>query len=175
MSSGDLVFRRATRADANVVADLVNSGYRGDASRAGWTTEADYLVGKRTDADEIVRLIADPDTIILLCVQSEEVIGSVQLQRIGNAVLLGMFVVKPVLQGKGVGKQFIQAAEGAVARAWGVRKIQIAVITLRRELIAYYERRGFRRTGIFKPFPIEDTRSTVLVNDLQFEVLEKIV
>jgi len=173
MSVTALQFRPATADDAERIVDLVNSGYRGDASRAGWTTEADYLTGKRTDANEVRELIADRDTAMLLCLRDDELIGSVQLQRVGDAAYLGMFVVKPTLQGQGIGKHFMQAAEDFVQKEWNVRSVQMTVITLRHELIAYYERRGYRRTGVFKPFPTEDKRSSVLVDGLKFEVLEK--
>ena len=168
-----LEFRKAAAADAQAIVDLVNSGYRGDASRAGWTTEADYLVGLRTDRNEIIRLIDDADTMLLLCLSEGVIVGSVQLQRTAKAAYLGMFVVRPNLQGQGIGRQFLAAAESAIAREWRSAKIQMTVITLRNELIAYYERRGYRRTGIFKPFPVEDTRSSLLVPELRFEVLEK--
>jgi len=173
VNSTALKFRKALPSDAENIAELVNSGYRGDASRAGWTTEADYLVGQRTDANEIRKLIEDRDSAILLCILGDEVVGSVHLQCTDAAAYLGMFVVKPTLQGQGVGKQFMQTAEYFVQRTWHVARIRMTVITLRHELIAYYERRGYRRTGIFQPFPIEDKRSTALVEELQFEVLEK--
>ena len=173
MNSTALQFRQATDSDAQSIVDLVNSGYRGDASRAGWTTEADYLVGARTDANEVRALIASRDTAILLCLMGDELVGSVHLQHIVDAAYLGMFVVKPSLQGQGIGKHFLQVSEAFVQKEWQVRRIQMTVITLRHELIAYYERRGYRRTGIFKPFPIEDKRSTALVDELKFEVLEK--
>ncbi|HTE39339.1 MAG TPA: GNAT family N-acetyltransferase [Steroidobacteraceae bacterium] len=169
----ELSFKKAMAADAERIAALVNSGYRGDASRAGWTTEADYLVGKRTDANEIRALIADPEAAILLCLAGDDVVGSVHLQRHQGAAYLGMFVVQPSLQGKGLGKRFLQAAEEFVKTKWRVAKVEMTVITLRDKLISYYERRGYRRTGVFKPFPIEDKRSTALVENLQFEVLEK--
>jgi ribosomal protein S18 acetylase RimI-like enzyme len=173
VSSTALQFRKATPNDAQRIVDLVNSGYRGDASRAGWTTEADYLVGARTDVNEVCALITGDNTAILLCLMSDELVGSVHLQRTGDAAYLGMFVVKPALQGQGIGKHFMQASEEFVRNEWQVRRVQMTVITLRHELIAYYERRGYRRTGILKPFPIEDKRSTALVDELQFEVLEK--
>lgn len=175
MSSIELQFRKAVAADAERIAELVNSGYRGDVSRAGWTTEADYLVGQRTDSNEVRTLIADSNAALLLCAQNDDVVGSVHLEHIGDAAYLGMFVVKPSLQGQGIGKRFMTAAEEFAANEWCVKRIQMTVITLRHELIAYYERRGYRRTGIFKPFPIEDKRSTALVDELQFEVLEKAI
>jgi ribosomal protein S18 acetylase RimI-like enzyme len=173
VNSTELQFRKAIASDAEQIADLVNSGYRGEASRAGWTTEADYLVGQRTDANELRSLIAQPNTVILLCFMGSALVGSVQLERTGDAAYLGMFVIKPDLQGQGLGKRFMQAAEDFVKEEWRVARVQMTVITLRHELIAYYERRGYRRTGVFKPFPIEDKRSTALVKELKFEVLEK--
>jgi ribosomal protein S18 acetylase RimI-like enzyme len=169
----DLQFRQAAACDAVQIADLVNSGYRGEASRAGWTTEADYLVGQRTDASEVLALIDRRDAVILLCFINSTLVGSVQLELTGDAAYLGMFVIKPDLQGQGLGKRFMQAAEDYVKEEWRVAKVRMTVITLRHELIAYYKRRGYRRTGIFKPFPIEDKRSTALVDELKFEVLEK--
>jgi ribosomal protein S18 acetylase RimI-like enzyme len=168
-----LQFRKAIESDAQSIANLVNSGYRGDASRAGWTTEADYLVGARTDAHEVRALIVGHDTAVLLCLMGGELVGSVHLQHTDDAAYLGMFVVKPALQGQGIGKHFMQASEAFVQQEWKVRRIQMTVITLRHELIAYYERRGYKRTGILKPFPVEDKRSTALVDELKFEVLEK--
>lgn len=173
MTAIDVSFRKARSDDAPIITALVNSGYRGDVSRAGWTTEADYLVGRRTDEDEVRTLVASPDSIVLLCVQGEEIIGSVHLHRDGEAAYLGMFVVQPTLQGRGIGKRFLSAAEETVTREWGSKRIYMTVISLREQLIAYYERRGYRRTGRFEPFPIEDHRSTALVSDLRFEVLEK--
>ena len=43
----------ATASDLPAIAALVNSAYRGDSSRQGWTTEADYLGGQRTDAQAL--------------------------------------------------------------------------------------------------------------------------
>lgn len=168
-----LTFRTARADDAPAIAALVNRGYRGDASRAGWTTEADFLVGKRTDEDEVLALLGAPGSMILLCLHADEIVGSVHLKRDDDGAYLGMFVVLPTLQGQGIGKQFLQAAEDAVQRTWHSARIYMTVITLRAELIAFYERRGYRRTGRFEPFPTDDARSTALVDHLQFEVLEK--
>ena len=173
-STPDLLsFRKARLDEAELIAGLVNSAYRGASSRAGWTTEADLLDGQRTDEDEIRRLLADASSIILLCLHNEEVIGSVLLQQKPEAAYLGMLVVRPGLQGGGIGKQLIQAAEAFVQQEWGCRKMQMTVITLRQELLAFYERRGYRRTGQVQPFPDDPAAGIPLVPGLQFEVLEK--
>ena len=168
-----LSFRRAGLEEAEFIAKLVNSAYRGDSSKAGWTSEADLLDGQRTDPSEVESLIQDASSMILLCLQNDEVIGSVLLQKKEAAAYLGMFVVRPDLQGNGIGKQFLNAAERIAQNEWGVSKIIMSVITLRPELIAFYQRRGYQRTGEVLPFPDDPAAGIPRVPNLQFEMLEK--
>ncbi|MFZ6654840.1 GNAT family N-acetyltransferase [Undibacterium sp. TJN19] len=168
-------YRPAVHADAAFIASLVNSAYRGDSSRQGWTTEADLLQGSRIHTPEVEALIASPDSVILLCLQGEEIIGCVNLEKTEGAAYLGMFVVRPALQGNGIGKQFMQAAETHAQQSWGINKIWMTVISVRKELIAYYERRGYVRTGRFKPFPSDNGKEQMLVENLQFEEMEKVL
>lgn len=170
-----LSYRHAEPEDATLIAALVNSGYRGDSSRQGWTTEAHLLAGTRINADGVRQLILAEDTVILLCCRAQDVIGCVQLQKTEDAAYLGMFVVSPLEQGNGIGKQFMLAAEALVQQLWGVHKMWMTVITVRSELIAFYERRGYVRTGRFKPFPADAEDHIFLVENLQFEELEKIL
>lgn len=172
---GDLSFRRATAADGDAIVALVNSAYRGESSRAGWTTEADLLGGQRTDAEETSRLIGLAGSVILLCLFGNEIIGSVHLEKVNAATAyLGMLVIKPVLQGRGLGSRFLEIAEHFVRTEWGATSMQMQVITLRHELIDYYQRRGYRRTGAIRPFPSADPRFGLpKVEGLRFEVLEK--
>jgi ribosomal protein S18 acetylase RimI-like enzyme len=168
-----LRFRLANAADADAVVALVNSGYRGEGSKQGWTTEADLLDGTRTDVVEVRRFVEAPNAVILLCERGEELVGSMLLERQQGKAYLGMFVVKPTRQGHGIGKEFIAYAEQFARDEWRVAAIKMSVITVRRELIAYYERRGYRRTGVFEPFPIEGSGSTYRGEPLKLEVLEK--
>jgi ribosomal protein S18 acetylase RimI-like enzyme len=173
VSSTRLHFRRATANDAALVARLTNSAYRGDSSRAGWTTEADLLDGQRTDVEEILNLIGRPSTIVLLCLLEDEVVGSVNLQLENGAAYLGMLVVKPTLQARGIGKELIRAAEKEARAAWGIDRMTMTVISFRPELVAFYERRGYRLTGESRPFP-NDTRGGIpLVNGLRLDVMAK--
>lgn len=169
-----LSFRRAAPADVDAIVALVNSAYRGEPSRAGWTTEADLLDGQRTDAEEIAHLIGAEDSLILLCQRGDEIIGSVHLEKVDAiTAYMGMLVIRPVLQGQGLGKQLIREAEHAARAGWGTARMQIQVITLRHELIAYYERLGYRRTGEIRPFPSDPRYGIPRVTGLQFAVLEK--
>jgi ribosomal protein S18 acetylase RimI-like enzyme len=175
VNSGDVVFRDASANDVDAIVALVNSAYRGDSSRAGWTTEADILGGQRTDAAEISRLQAQADSKILLCLRGGELVGSVHLERLDAATAyMGMLVIRPLLQGQGLGRRLMAEAEHLAQVQWGASCMRMQVITLRRELIAYYERRGYRRTGEARPFPAADPRFGLpRVDGLMFEVLEK--
>ncbi|MDD2802451.1 MAG: GNAT family N-acetyltransferase [Methylococcales bacterium] len=170
-----LTFSKAQQQDAEQLAALVNSAYRGEVSRQGWTTEVDLLDGRRTEAAELERLIADANSIILLCKHASELVGSIHLERNVEQVQFGMLAVNPSLQGRGIGKQLLQSAELAAQQAWPVNTFIMAVISSRHELIAFYERRGYRRTGITKAFPVNPALWTAKVADLQLEFLEKSV
>lgn len=168
-----LTFRRADTADADRIVDLVNSAYRGESSRQGWTTEADLLDGQRTDRTEVLGLIEAENSLILLGFRGTDLIGCVHLEKVGGSAYFGMFAIKPELQGQGIGKRVMRTAEDFARREWGVGKMLMTVITLRPELIAFYERRGYRRTGELRPFPELSQLGSPRVAGLQLEVLEK--
>ena len=171
-------FRRATGADVLAIVALVESAYRGEASRAGWTTEADLLDGQRTDAAAVHQLIADPSSTVLLVedVEAGGLLGSVTVTDEGEnsaAVHVGMFAVRPTAQGRGIGRALLNEAEG-LGRRLGRALARMTVLAQRPELIAWYERRGYRRTGTRAPFPYGDPRLGVpRREDLVFEVLQK--
>lgn len=168
-----LTFRLASTQDIAPLAALVNSAYRGDSSRAGWTTEADLLGGQRTDCDEIRSLLEMPDSIILIGMQGAEIVATLHLQLDDSSAYLGMFAIRPDLQGAGIGKHCLQQAERLARQRWGVSAMLMTVITLRHELIAYYERRGYRPTGMLKPFPQSARFGIPKTEGLELMVLKK--
>ncbi|MGW5348222.1 GNAT family N-acetyltransferase [Streptomyces sp. HUAS TT3] len=169
-----LEFRTAVEADVPALVALVESAYRGDASRAGWTTEADFLDGQRTDPDGVRAVIDAPDGILLVVERSGEMVACCQLEHRGDHVYFGMFAVRPGLQGGGLGKEVLAEAERRARDTWGAREMRMTVVNVREELIAYYVRRGYRRTGELSPFPYGDERFGVpLRDDLAFELLVK--
>jgi ribosomal protein S18 acetylase RimI-like enzyme len=165
--------RRASVEDAVEIAALVNKCYRGDSSRVGWTTEDHLLGGTRTDRNDIERLMTADDSVFLVLVDSDEIIGSVHVQKEGGSCYLGMLVVRPELQGGGIGRQVMQAAENFARTEWQSDRMTMTVFTVREELLAYYERRGYRRTGELKPFVSYGVNGIAKVDGLEFEVLEK--
>ena len=172
----ELRFRNATLRDVDAIVALVESAYRGDASRAGWTTEADLLGGRRTGADDVRDCITRPGSLILLAsdAATRELVACAHVAQEDGSGYFGMFSVRPTLQGGGVGKQLLARAERLVFNHWGLPAMRMTVIDVRDELIAFYGRRGYRRTGIHKPFPYGDARfGEPRRDDLRFEVLEK--
>lgn len=161
--------RPAAPEDVDDIVTLVESAYRGDASRAGWTTEADLLDGQRTDPDEVV------ETLMHLTVAEVDgdLVGCCALVPHDAHGYFGMFAVRPGLQGGGVGSALLLDAEQR-ARDLGLTRVDMTVLSTRSELLAYYLRRGYVDTGVRKPFPYGEERfGRPRRDDLEFVVLSK--
>lgn len=172
--TGRITYRDAVTEDVAALVPLVESAYRGDSSRAGWTTEADILQGQRTDAEGVEAVITAPGSRLMVVERDGELVACCQLEHRGEAAYFGMFAVRPELQGAGLGRLIIAEAERRVRELWDVREMHMTVISVREELIAWYERRGYRRTGRMTPFPYGDERFGLPQrDDLQFELLVK--
>ncbi|MFF6777191.1 GNAT family N-acetyltransferase [Streptomyces sp. NPDC012637] len=173
-TTGPITYREASLDDVPVLVPLVESAYRGDSSRGGWTTEADLLEGQRTDAEGVASVITAPGSRLMVVERDGDIIACCQLEHRGDAAYFGMFAVRPELQGAGLGRQIIAEAERRVRELWDAREMHMTVISVRAELIAWYERRGYRRTGRMTPFPYGDERFGVPQrDDLEFELLVK--
>jgi ribosomal protein S18 acetylase RimI-like enzyme len=164
---------RATVDQVSELVELVNSAYRGEGSKRGWTTEADLLGGIRTDEASMLHLINDLDGVMLECRNEQnKLLGCVNLQKQNNQLYLGMLTVSPELQGGGIGKELLQASE-KYAKNQKLSAIVMTVISVRQELIAWYERHGYKRTGETKPFPSSDPSFGIPKQPLEFIVLKK--
>ena len=169
-----LMFRGATLADLDALVELVTSAYRGDSSRQGWTTEADFLEGNRIDRDVLARDIERPHSRVLIAERDGDMLACAHVCEEDGAGYFGMFSVSPSLQGGGIGKALLAESERIVRNEWNLPAMRMTVIDIRDELIAFYERRGYALTGIKKPFPYGDPRYGIPTrDDLRFEVLEK--
>lgn len=168
-----VTFRSATTNDVAAIVALVHSAYRGQSSRAGWTTEADLLEGQRTDPEAVIDIIETPRSRILLAEEEGELVGCCQLQWTGDYLYLGMFAVSPARQGVGLGRAIMAESE-RIANELGASTMKMTVISLRTDLIAWYERVGYAKTGATEPFPYGDERFGLPTrDDLEFVVMTK--
>jgi ribosomal protein S18 acetylase RimI-like enzyme len=154
-----LRFRLAETQDILAIVDLVDSAYRGDASRAGWTTEADLLDGQRTDTEAVSAVVDARDSAMLVAEADGQLAGCCQLERrTSGGVYFGMFAVRPGLQGQGRGQEILTEAERLAREEWGAVTMVMTVLAQRLDLIAWYQRRGYRLTGRSSPFPYGEER-----------------
>jgi predicted N-acetyltransferase YhbS len=159
----DLRFRYARRHDAPALVDLIERAYRNPETAGAWSSEAHLLKGPRTSAEEVTTLIDREDSRFLIAEQDSRMVGCCLLQGHDaggdslNAAYFGMFAIDPGIHGGGLGKAVIAEAERRVHDLWRTRQMVMTVINLRTELITWYERRGYRRTGATLPFPFSET------------------
>ena len=174
-----LNFYKAELVDAEAIAKLINTAYRGETSRKGWTTEADILDGLRTTTSEIGKIIKRDNAYMLIGVLKDEIVATMccewQELAFKDTVHFGMIAVKPSLQNRGYGKSMIQAAEAICLREWRVVGFHMAVISIRHTLIAFYERLGYKRTGEFADFPVKSDLWQPKVEGLNLQYLAKLV
>jgi GNAT superfamily N-acetyltransferase len=170
-----LTFRFAGASDTPGIVALVESAYRGEASRAGWTTEADLLDGQRTDAAAVRAIVRSEGGVLLVAEDEGRLVGCCQLERqAGNVAYFGMFSIRPGEQGQGLGRLVLAHAEQVARDAWNSRTMVMTVLMQRNDLIAWYERRGYRRTGKTTPFPYGNARFGIPKrDDLAFAELAK--
>ncbi|MFO1238196.1 MAG: GNAT family N-acetyltransferase [Alphaproteobacteria bacterium] len=166
-------FRYATADDVPKVTSLIERAYRGPEAATGWASEADLLTGPRTTEAEIAALIADHDGRFVLAeladvLKGDVLVGCALIQKDGEGSYFGMFAIEPALQIAGLGKALLAKCERAARDLWAAKWMSMVVISVREELIAWYERRGYVRTGHREPFPFspssgETTRDFDLV------------
>ncbi|KAA9040643.1 GNAT family N-acetyltransferase [Ginsengibacter hankyongi] len=167
-----MIIRKATLKDISQLVTLVNSAYRGNDSKKGWTTEADLLDGIRTDANSLEQMVNKKEAVILQSFNENNVLqGCVYLEKIKDKMYLGMLTVSPLEQAKGLGKQLlIEAEKYAADQKCSI--MEMTVISVRTELIAWYQKHGYRNTGKTKPFP-NDAKFGMPRQPLEFIVMQK--
>jgi ribosomal protein S18 acetylase RimI-like enzyme len=165
---------KATIQDIPELVTLINSAYRGEHSKKGWTTEANLLDGVRTDPDSLEKMMTKKNAVILKYSDEDSgVQGCVYLEEKGRKMYLGMLTVSPLLQAKGIGKKLLVQAE-KYAEDKKCSTVEMTVISVRDELIKWYEKYGYRKTGETKPFPT-DPKFGIPKQPLEFIVMEKVL
>lgn len=172
-TSSPLRFRLATAGDAAVLHELVNVAYRGVAGVPGWTHEAGLVAGSRTNQAELEALLIREDTLFIAAIDGVRLVACIRLERDGTDVHLGMFAVQPDLQGGGIGKRLLAEAERYAWQVMHAHRIVMTVISQRSELMAFYERRGYRRLGDASDYPVHWDVGTPKRAGLTIESLAK--
>lgn len=149
---------------------MIEGAYRGDHARIGWTHEADLATDERIAAAELSAIFADPDIAVFVARSGSDVVGCVTVRDVSGAdadiAEVGLLCVDPPFQSSGLGARLLTTAERLCA-AMEVGTIRMKVVEDRKSLIAWYERAGYRDTGLREPFPDPQDRP------LDFAVLEK--
>ena len=135
--------RLAVDADAEGIAALVNRAF---------TVERFFKVGDRTSPHEIASLLREGD--FLVAESDGSPAGSVFMRAMPPVGYFGMLSIDPAMQGRGLGRQLIAAAE-AYLRERGCREVQIHIVNLREELPPFYRRLGYEEAGQL-PFPTSE-------------------
>ena len=165
-------FRSARPDDAEAIARLVNQAFRPRTGIAGWTHEAHLVAGDRIDPARVRQIVAAEDCVLLLGMGGTEIVACVQLERAGTRVSIGMLAVAPDCQGGGLGKAMLAHAEAHAVQRWQVEKFVMRVLPARTELLAFYLRRGYRRSGEVSDYPV-NAAGVPLQPELKIETLEK--
>lgn len=152
------------------ISNLVNEAYRG---KTGWTKETDLVQGNRTTADDIKSIILNPNTHLLIYLDKNNIIACICIEKINNDAYIGLFAVTPNNQTKGIGKLVLQLAEQYAINKFRIDRFVMVVVSQRKELISYYERRGYTRVGKIKEYPTNLNVGIPKVENLTIEYLEK--
>jgi len=166
-----IIIEKATANDVPRLTTLINKAYRGASAQKGWTSEAHLLDGLRIDEATLTEYIADKDTAILKCSNNGEIAGCVYVKKEDDALYFGMLTVDPDRQNNGTGKLLLKHVAW-YATEQHCSRIYMTVISVRSELISWYERLGFKRTGEIRPFPT-DTKFGIQKQPLELITMEK--
>jgi len=166
-------FQVACTADLAQIASMVNLAYRPESGSSAWTHESDLVDGCRTNFDFLSELISKSDSTIIIGIRNNSLVGCIHLEKEGRECHLGLFAVHPNFQGQGIGKKLLVFAEQFAQKQYHPENFVMTVLSARQELIEFYLRRGYRRTGVIGSYPISAGIGTPKLLDLKTEMLEK--
>jgi GNAT superfamily N-acetyltransferase len=171
-----IVIRTARRDDADSLHCLIEAAYRGPESLTGWTSEGDMVNGQRMTMTQVEAVLADPGITMLVAEDTKGgLIGCASLTETAEGGEFGKFAVRPALQNGGTGKALLAACETLLAKRGGGH-MTMTVVQGRPELVAFYERRGYQRTGATLPLAsVHTTPDWTIGRDLVLEVFAKTI
>ena len=166
-------FRKATTADVEAIAKLVNNAYRPNSGVSGWTHESDLVAGDRTDIPQIIKILSKKDSVVIVGLDGETIGACVHVEKDNRSSYIGMLAVDPCLQARGAGKNMLAYAEKYAHDNFNSEKFVMAVVSARHELISFYQRRGYQKTGETMEYPFNAGVGQPKLDNLKVEILEK--
>jgi ribosomal protein S18 acetylase RimI-like enzyme len=136
LSRNGVTIREATAADADAIARIINAAFE---------IERDFRAGNRTSPAE-VRKLMQRETFLVADDKGQPV-GAVEVRVDGTKGYFGMLAVDESARRAGVGRALVAAAEDFCRRA-GCTRMTMSTGEDRTELFPYYEKQGYRVTGI---------------------------
>ena len=167
------IFRAANKPDTEAIANLVNKAYRPEPGASGWTHESDLVSGNRINIHQVAEIMSKPDSVILVGLKNSEIAACLHIEKVASNSYIGLFAVNPTLQGMGIGKQLLAHAERYASENFGAERFILVVVSSRNELISFYQRRGYQRTGSVMDYSLLAGAGTPKHDNLKIEVLEK--
>ncbi len=158
-------FREAKIEDIPQIVDLVNISYRSKEFK-GWTSEADIVKGDRINNAQVQELFQN-DSKVFVMFKDEELIGCVHVHKQNDSCYIGMLTTHPNVQNMGIGKEILKLAEEHSIKNYSINCFEMSVLSVREELINFYERRGYKRTGDNEPYPVNANVGTPLSSEIQ--------
>ncbi|RSM10864.1 hypothetical protein CEP52_003344 [Fusarium oligoseptatum] len=171
----NLQFRIATPDDAPQLQQLIQAAFRAEDSRKDWVGDAELAANFCISVDEVLPKITSPDSEMIMAFDDNGALaGTVGVfHRNDDLARLFYLAVDQTLHRGGIGRQVLEYAEGYCQRTWGVKKLGLDALTLRKELISWYMRRGYVPTGEITPFPVDKLNGRALPEGLGFVEMEK--
>jgi len=167
-----VALRQAALSDIKEIADLVNQAYRPASQLRGWTHEADLVSGDRVSLEQLLALFGVASRILVLC-HEHRIVACVHLRHKGRASCIGMLATHIDFQDRGLGGLMLMHAEEYAVEHFDADTFCMSVLSARPELIAFYERRGYIRTGEQEDYPLAAGVGLPRVNDLYVICLAK--
>lgn len=166
-------FSIANPSDAETIVQLVNRAYWPESDPTGWTHESNWVSGNRVSTEQLEAMMSNPDSFVIIGRKEAELVTCVHVEKDGHKTYICMLAVNPALQGAGAGKQMLAYAENLARDHFNSKKFIMVVVSARSELIAFYQRRGYQKTGTIMDYPLSAGAGTPRHAELNVELLEK--
>lgn len=166
----NFILEKANHNDVDNIVNLVNLAYRGEI---GWTKETDLVSGDRVDANSIEQLLVDDSIHFLVAYSFGNLLCCICIEESKAIANIGFLTVNPKYQQLGIGKAVLSQSEDYIQVRLKLKQCVMQVISQRKELIAFYMRRGYKKTGLVKPYPLNLNSGTPSAKGLTIDTLNK--